>query len=304
MNRSLLTFLLLLAVLSGCNYSEIIGPDGNALGGNYRAPFKKSLAYQTVVFDFTPAPGQFVNEGYDAATMEEACSYAQGRLASGKFVSLGGFGGYIVVGFDHSIMRTGGYDFGIMSNAYDGNSEPGIVWVMQDENGNGLPDDTWHELKGSESESEGTVHDYEVTYYRPSADNQPVKWTDNQGGSGEIPYMKAYHHQPSYYPEWIGADQYTLKGTMLPGRSYDKYGDGTMWISPDYGTGYADNHNSTDFDMFEFKGNTVPINYFKICSELDYIDFIKVQSGINAVCGKIGEISTEVCGFVDLALAR
>ena len=59
-------------------------------------------------------------------------------------VSLGGFGGYIVVGFDHSIQASGGYggyDFSITGNQFSGSSEPGVVWVMPDENGNGEPDD-------------------------------------------------------------------------------------------------------------------------------------------------------------------
>lgn len=302
MNRFLFVAALLALVLSGCNYSEIVGPDGTSFDGYYRAPGKKSSAYACKVYEFLPAPGQFVNEGYDAATMQDACSYAKDRFAACSAVSLGSFGGYVVVGFDHSIARSGDYDFGVLSNAYEGNSEPGIVWVMKDENGDGEPNDTWYELKGSESDADGTVQGYEVTYYRPAGDNESVRWSDNQGGSGVVPYMKAYHNQPSYYPKWIDAEEYTLKGTLLECRSYDKNGDGTYWVSPDYGTGYADNHNDTDFDVIECNGRSVPVNYFRICSNLDYIDFIKVQCGLNAACGRIGELSTEVCGFVDLSL--
>ena len=39
---------------------------------------------------------------------------------------------------------------------------------MQDINGNGQPDDEWYELKGSETGIDGTIQDYEVTYYRPA----------------------------------------------------------------------------------------------------------------------------------------
>ena len=82
--------------------------------------------------------------------MEEACAYALNRLGNGDYVSLGGFGGAIVVGFDHSIANDGDYNFAVKNSVYSNYSEPGIVWVMQDENGNGLPDDTWYELKGSD----------------------------------------------------------------------------------------------------------------------------------------------------------
>lgn len=68
------------------------------------------------------------------------------------------FRGYIIVGFDHSIPNSGNqYDFCVQGNAFDGSSEPGIVWVMQDINGNGLPDDEWYELKGSEAGKEETI---------------------------------------------------------------------------------------------------------------------------------------------------
>ena len=294
--------MLIVMALSGCNYSETVGPDGSPLGTDYRVPGSKSSPYAVKVYEFCPAPGQFVNEGYDAATMQEACDYALNCFAKFSALSLGAFGGYVVVGFDHSILRTGGYDFGVLSNAYEGNSEPGVVWVMKDDNGDGLPNDTWYELEGSESDAAGTVKDYEVTYYRPAGDNEPVRWTDNLGGSGEVPYMKAFHRQPSYYPAWIPGQEFTLKGTLLECRSYDKAGDGSMWFNPDYGSGYADNHNNTDFDIIDLEGKRVPVNYFKICSNLDYIDFIKVQGGLNAALGRIGELSTEVCGFVDLSL--
>ena len=71
-------------------------------------------------------------------------------------VSLGGWGGYITFGFDHPVENKDGYDLQILGNAFYmsgsteyGSSEPGIVLVSRDENGNGLPDDKWFELKGS-----------------------------------------------------------------------------------------------------------------------------------------------------------
>lgn len=85
--------------------------------------------------EFLPAPGQFVNENYTAVTMAEACAYAENRMAQTAYVSLGGFGGCLVVGFDHSIDNDGDYNIAVTGNPFDGSSEPGIVWVMQDENG-------------------------------------------------------------------------------------------------------------------------------------------------------------------------
>ena len=279
----------------------------------YRPKNGASQADWNKVIEYTPAPGQFINElktgGFDAShvTSEAAVSYAESRLMEGSWVSLGGFGGYVIVGFDHSIDNSRTYDFGIVSNAFDGSSEPGVVWVMQDENGNGYPDDTWYELAGSETGKFETYRDYAVTYYRPSAPKMPVQWTDNYGNNGEIDYLQQFHNQDYYYPLWIGTDSYTLTGTRLEARNYDQSGNGSYWIQPHYDWGYADNFSPSDFNSenkanlfrisnaIDFEGN--PIN-------LSHIDFVKVQCAVNSKSGWLGELSTEVCGFYDYSLKR
>ena len=86
--------------------------------GTYRRPGSSaSFASVNKVYEFLPAPGQFVNEYYEAATMEEACRYAEGRMAQTQYVSLGGFGGFIVAGFDHSVENDGDYNIAITGNA-------------------------------------------------------------------------------------------------------------------------------------------------------------------------------------------
>lgn len=279
----------------------------------YRPKNGASQADWNKVIEYTPAPGQFINElktgGFDAShvTPEAAVSYAESRLMEDNWVSLGGFGGYVIVGFDHSIDNSRTYDFGIISNAFDGSSEPGVVWVMQDENGNGYPDDTWYELAGSETGKFETYRDYAVTYYRPSAPKMPVQWTDNYGNNGEIDYLQQFHNQDYYYPLWIGTDSYTLTGTRLEARNYDQSGNGSYWIQPHYDWGYADNFSPSDFNSenkanlfrisnaIDFEGNPV---------RLSHIDFVKVQCAVNSKSGWLGELSTEVCGFYDYSLKR
>jgi len=289
---------------------EVSGPEGT-----YRRPKSgASSARWTRVFEFRAAPGQFVNEYYTATTPEEACTYAEGRLAARNYVSLGGFGGYIVVGFDHSIDNTGGYDFAVCGNSFDTSSEPGIVWVMQDENGNGLPDDTWYELSGSEHGREETLRDYAVTYYRPEGPNMSVAWTDNRGNSGTIDYLQQFHRQEYYYPLWVKEPSYTLRGTRLKERNYDQSGNGSYWVQPPYDWGYADNFSPvdrlTDDDNHDAGVNA---NHFKISNAVDfagrpaalkYIDFVKVQTGLNTKSGWLGENSTEVFDFYDYSLRK
>ena len=283
-------------------------------GSYYRPRTGASQAGCNKVYEFLPAPGQFVNEYYSATTMDEACAYAEESLAQKRYVSLGGFGGYLVVGFDHSIDNSGDYDIAITGNAFDGSSEPGIVWVMQDENGDGLPNDTWYELRGSEYGKEETIQDYAVTYHRPSAPKMNVPWTDNRGRSGEIEYLGAFHRQDYYYPAWVAADSYTLRGPCLQSRSYDQSGNGTYWVNPSFEWGYADNFSPVDrLTDDDNQGASPADNHFKIAhavtfdgkeANLKYIDFVKVQVALNQQCGWIGEVSTEVFGVRDFNMSR
>lgn len=294
----------------------------------YRAKNGASKADWNKVYEYTPAPGQFINElktgGFDGTqtTPEAAIAYAEERMSEvdmdgnpyPNWVSLGGFGGYIIVGFDHSIDNSGDYDFAIMGNSFDGSSEPGIVWVMQDENGNGLPDDTWYELAGSETGNADTIQNYSVTYYRPTGAMMPVQWIDNQGNSGEIDYLQQFHRQDYYYPLWVNEDSYTLTGTCLKARNYDASGNGSYWINAEYDWGYADNFSSTD--RLTIEDNAVAganANHFKISNaidfegqtiDLEFIDFVKVQVGVNAKSGWLGEVSTEVFGFYDYNMKK
>ena len=282
--------------------------------GTYRRPADANSSPRlTRVHSFLPAPGQYVNENYTARTMEEACTYAKTRLDEGNYVSLGGFGGSLVVGFDHSIESDGDYNLAVKNTLYTNYSEPGIVWVMQDENGDGLPNDTWYELKGSEYGLECTVQDYAVTYYRPEAPASKVHWTDNRGGSGKIDYLAAYHKQDYYYPLWVQEDSYILRGTRLEARNYDQSGTGTYWINPDYGWGYADNFSPVDMIPERATGLTAGCNHFRISdavtydgqpANLQYIDFVKVQTGLNAKSGWLGELSTEVMDVIDFNLVK
>ena len=278
----------------------------------YRAASGASSAYSNRVYEYTPAPGQFINEtntgGFTGSesTREAAVEYASKRIAKQSYVSLGSFGGYIIVGFDHSIQNKGGYDFAIQGNAFDSSNEPGIVWVMQDVNGNGLPDDEWYELRGSETGKPTTIQDYEVTYFRPASDGSHTYWIDNLGNTGWVDF-NAYHTQPYYYPLWITADSYTLYGTRLLPRNSQSPSTG-YWSNSPYDWGYVDNCGSDMLagDSYDGSGQK---NGFKISNamyhdgspvNLQYIDFIKVQNGALAKSGVLGEISTEVFSFQDL----
>lgn len=268
--------------LSACNRDNDITTDN--------PPAKPESAPFTVV-EYLPAPGQFINDpaaGFDGiSTQADAVAYAQKRLDAGLFVSLGAWGGYIVLKAPKTIHNSGGYDFTILGNPISTSSEPGIVWVMSDDNRNGLPDDIWYELKGAEEGTDRHATGYQITYYRPDAES-PVRWTDNRGEEGIVQYLPAYHSQATYYPTWIKDDTMTFSGSILTPRVEQNPATGE-WTAKQYEWGYADNyggHNSFKIsDAITSDGSP---------AALESVDFIKVQTGVNASCGWLGEISTEI----------
>ena len=153
------------------------------------------------VFEYRPAPGQFVNTmpvarvGEPVDSVLARCQVSLcGRIDTttvtfhgetftridttwaGGMVTLGGFGGYVVFAFDHPVINMPTWDFDILGNAFysdqmvsGGSCEPGIVMVGVDMDGDGVPSDgdKWYELAGSEYGHPQTQHDYQITYYRP-----------------------------------------------------------------------------------------------------------------------------------------
>lgn len=256
------------------------------------------------VLDYRPAPGQHINRLFPTPAMstsyESALQWANEKLIDNKaMVGLGSFGGYVIVGFDHSIVNVPGeYDFKTLGNSMTGGAEPGVVMVCQDLNKNGKPDDdeAWYELAGSEYNHAQTIHNYEITYYRPEGKKQNVRWTDNQGGEGTITHI-SYATQDYMYPIWIAENSYTLKGSKLRTNAVQ---NGSQWSLSTFDWGYADNHpNNAAIDKTGFNIDwAVDANGTAV--HLGYIDFIKIHTGHLQEAGWLGETSTEVAGVVDL----
>lgn len=283
-----------------------------------------SSPYVNKVFDYTPAPGQFINDtkkgGFAGeTTYDEANTFAEARLQSNSFVSLGSWGGYIVAGFDHSVMSNGGSEIAVTGNQIATSSEPGIIWVMQDTNGNGLPDDEWFELRGSETGKPETRQHHAVVYTRPSAANASSPWLTIEGEQGSVDYLASYHPQSYYYPAWVESDILTLYGTRLASRTWrDETVPTEYWVNDPFGWGYADNfgcdreENWTPSDDPALDSRSV-VTYHNISNamnadgtpaDLAWIDFIKIQTGVLAKAGWLGENSTSIIGIADHNMQR
>ncbi|WP_374163353.1 cell surface protein [Arcticibacter sp. MXS-1] len=282
-HQLLLAFSVFTLTIAGCKKESEI---------NMEAPVRpitaNSSPYVTDLFEYLPAPGQAIN------TTAGSKAGAENILGKrGSAVSLGAWGGTIVLGFDHTVINTpGAPDILILGNAFENFAEPGVIWVMQDDNGNGKPDDTWYEIAGSEYGKEGYVRDYSVTYHRPDPAGD-VSWSDNKGNSGVIKSVKTNWQ---YYPAWITANSYTLTGTLLPKSNIT---EATFVSSKAFEYGYADNTPGGDRidldDAIDKDGKKV---------SLKGIDFIKVQTGVLYNMGVLGELSTELQGIADLSLVK
>lgn len=305
---------------------------------NIPSPSEGSSAYITKILDFMPAIGQFTNklpvytEGDNQESMNQKVLAAIGNNKRGM-ISLGGFGGYVVVGFDHTIPNVKGKrDFRVIANALysatnpdsnapeGGSCEPGVIMVAYDANKNGVPDDNeWYEIAGSAHEDPAkelwyqkavdagndvnVYYDYEITYHRPLAEPESqdqwatyIRWEDNKGNSGYK--VKNGFHKQSYYPLWATGDKLTFKGTRLPQNGVDESGAGSYYVLYKFRYGYADNEtNSKDESAIDISW---AVNKKRQKVNLPGVDFIKIYSGVNQENGWLGECSTEITGIEDL----
>lgn len=277
---------------------------------------KEKEAYKShisKVFDFLPSYGQFTNDlpKFEVGdTKETMIQKVEERLAKEKpgMITLGGYGGYVEFGFDHTIANVPGKrDFRVLGNAFKNSSEPGVIMVAFDKNGNGKPDeDEWYEIAGSEHNNPKTIKNYEITFFKPTKElddaegniEKYVRWKDNQGNEGWKP--KNSFHKQSYYPQWINAESITFKGTLLPNNAVDSNGQGNRWELKEFEWGYADNLPNNHDDSAIDISWAVDKDGKKV--HLPGVDFIKVYTGLNQEAGWLGETSTEVSGAIDLHL--
>lgn len=215
----------------------------------------EATPYVTRVLDYMPAVGQFTNtlpKYEEGDTQEDMNRKVLGAIGNNKkgMITLGGYGGYVVVGFDHTIKNVEGKrDFRVLANAFysaanpdkdapeGGSCEPGIIQVAYDVNKNGVPDENeWYEIAGSSHVNPiqepwyeiiknagfdvNLYRNYELTYYRPEKEpaspeewDTYIRWEDNQGHSGHK-VKNRFHMQP-YYPLWAPGDKLTSRARVF-----------------------------------------------------------------------------------------
>ena len=283
------------------------------------------------IIEFLPAPGQFTNSG--GSFNDASCLIGKGSSSGSTsvpqadgLVSLGGFGGYVIVGFDQPVMNDPrnpyGVDFSIGGNAFVASykgvwTEPGAVMVSRDDNGNGLADDEWYELAGSDYWFSTSHRNIKMTYTDPAYNTRyTVPWTTDNGMAGAL-LTNQFHQQP-YFPDpaiYPAAAEHMTDGTLTYGgtlirSSLDKRVPSYIEFYRCPAFGYCDNKtNNADLTIAmnpyydDERGKST--NGFDISwavdkdgnyVDLDHIDFVKIYTAGSVNAGWLGEWSTEVTG--------
>ena len=268
-------------------------------GNNYITgqPITTTATTQVVCHNGTVSGGTAWTLGTVAGGSQRMLHHAPGQYAtggSGHGWSLGSFGGYEVWRVSHQST------YYIRGNPFAGWSEPGVIWVQEDGNGNGIPDEMWYELKGAVDSSADTsgrlARRHAVTYMNDGetgtqADQagfeamgkyaDPRKyWADSRGRAGLWGSF--------WYSKW--PHRITFTGTLLgnpnsimPTNAINASGG---YVDSEYGANGAANDYNFPINR-AIRADGSPIT-------LKNVSFIKVHTGELCRSSVFGDKSTEI----------
>ncbi len=280
-------FLLLICIVTGTTFS-CITPD-----------VKTDSEYITEVFEYVYAPGQHAK----LAKKTDVQYFIGNPEKHQGWLYLGGFGGYITAGFDHNVMNREGADFEVFM--LKGSApEPAVVYVMQDINGDGKPNETWYELKGNQFDN--SKRNFWLRYYKATSDSANISWRDSEGKRGELISGFGSNYSSGWWWNETKQDSISFYGTKLPDLYDNNVQNGTQnWtVANDRFTwGYAENNLGTDYDAVLGTNkldisNAVNVDGSSV--NLPNIRFIKVQTAVFQQAGWLNEISAEVRGAKEI----
>ncbi len=309
--------------------------DGSESSKNIVRTYITKSCFATKIVEYQPAAGQFRVEN----AWDNPVEFFEGDQ---RGLSLGALGGYVVFGFDQPIYNNPqnpyGVDFTVEGNSFVAAekgvwTEPGAVQVMEDKNGDGIPNDgEWYELAGSDYWLSTTKHNVEVTYYNPSYnDRYTVPWTIKWEENGETHYehgcvVSNNFHKHTFYPDYfynqdnpnpayrwynpnVSRDSITFTGLNYIRGCIDMRAPTYIEFYNYSGFGYCDNKGFVKDDsriaqnpygrpaLGEAAGDGMDISWAVDKDgnhvELEKIDFVKVYTAGQVIAGWLGEWSTE-----------
>jgi len=282
--------------------------------------------FVATVIDFDPAPGQFVNDSlYDEPAKAVGAPLGDNPQEpnNDSLVSLGGFGGSITLGFDHTVRDDPANPFGLDAIVY-GNAhwvggdpnrkwgECGFIEISRDVNSNGLADDPWYLIPGS--------------HITDLAGQYEVQTWDDDVGDPTYPPDQVWWIPPGHTGTW------TTEGYRLPPEVFetiimenpngpDAEEEGVFGYADFSPTqGLPDGETAEAFytrpdnpfevgltldcgggDGFDIAWAVVPMTGEP--AYLDGFDFVRITTGVNHVVidPPFGELSTEIDAIADVA---
>ncbi|SOD15322.1 hypothetical protein [Pedobacter xixiisoli] len=277
--------------------------------------------YITSIFDFSPAPGMFANELFKTGnTKVDVMKTALGRInetSVGYQLDLGGFGGSIVVGFDHTVINVAGQKdlrlYGGILTDKANPPAPGLIYVAYDKNKNGKPDeDEWYEIIGSLHAKSTTIKGFKITYHKPAngkplvaagpndpfVDREHIFCENNQGASYYLPRPKV---KKEFFPAWLSETSVVFEGIKFNVNFAPARANQTTLFNFDIPEwGYV-NAADPDIDLdwaVDKNGNK---------ANLPGIDFIKIVNCVSepmGLCQQQSSMATRFAGAADLHLLK
>ncbi|HZW09597.1 MAG TPA: hypothetical protein VFF69_06820 [Phycisphaerales bacterium] len=290
--------------------------------------------FATRVIAYRPAPGQFVqNPAFNDPTAALGPPVGAGTHDGDetKLATLGGFGGYLVLGFDRPVRDDPknrlGLDFIVFGNSFWSGGDPNRRWaeaatveISEDANRNGLADDAWYLIPGSHLPV-------------PAQRLESQTWDDDTR-DGAFPPAYDWWVPPGEHGLWqtwgfrLPADPFESSIVLINPNGPFATEEG-VWgyadLSPTLVLGDIDGDNVVEDpsispgefytapdDPFEVgvDGGSGGGDAFDIAWAIDAatgapaglsgFDFIRITNATNVVLGPFGERSAEVCAVADV----
>ncbi|MEL6796341.1 MAG: GC-type dockerin domain-anchored protein [Planctomycetota bacterium] len=236
--------------------------------------------FATEVVDYSPAPGQFItNPDFNDPTDALGPPSPLPDPATTETVTLGGLGGSITLRMPRTVIDDPrnrlGLDAIVFGNAFyvSGDptrrfAEPGLIEIALDTNNNGVADDPFFPVAGSD----GTTIPLPPNLNGPVIEAPP-------GWPADTDFIFGYADATPRAPLPDGADP----------ASFYTIPDEPTSIDIDQGTAGGD---AFDIAWAVLPGTTTPAN-------LSGFDFIRITTGPDVPAGIFGEVSTEIDAVAD-----
>jgi hypothetical protein len=264
--------------------------------GAVAASAARADEFATIVVDYSPAAGQFVtdpNFNDPARALGAPVGGGINNADNTSAVTLGGVGGSITLGFDHTVLdhpnNPLGMDAIVFGNAFYLLGDPEKRWaeaalieISYDANNNNIADDSWFTIPGSSLTAP-------ITLPLPSVFDGPVLINDPSAGAGNESYWGYADMSPVLILGDTDADN-VVDNLTITAEEFYTVPDNPMTLDIDPGSGGG--------DAFDIAWAIDPLTGDP--AGLPGFDFIRITTAVDATNGALGEMSAEIDAVSDV----